>query len=508
MPHFSVLALALALAGCAPKTSGDQPQPDALEVQRDLANTPGKDQTLEEVRLASLAMARGDLDLADAVLTRAVLDMQDFRADGQFRATVGVESAKEWKGEPYEKMMAFLYLGILRYQRGEYGNALAMSKSALLADTGTRASPYQGDFIPAYVLQAMAYAALGEQRNAEASIQRAVDARLSRTYIQVLTRLLNETEVPAGVDPEADATARVLLLSGLPVGLSQHPRDPEAAIDAAHAWAIEARGWALNHGKKDWADDLTALKKGELRRADAALSVLGPSWRDAWSARDLSPEERRSIEQDELFLLRLVRDPGPVLWIESGRGPIKWAEGRYAQILTYETDRQVQAPAVRLDGTEVFPHWLDSTGYQATTRGGRGVDGFLKGKAIFKDTTGILGIALLEAGEIAAITSNSESGDAVAMILGLAGLGVYVTGALTNPRADTRTWDTLPDSLYLVRLDAEPGEHKLTIDGQPFSVNVPDDGRMTHLIPARSPRGARVFGIPCTQCSPSPLEAP
>lgn len=472
---------------------------------------PGKDQTLEEVRLASLALARGDNDLANSALTQAVVDMQDFRADGGFRATVGVESAKEWKGEPYEKMMAFLYLGLLRYERGEYGNALAMTKSALLADTGTRSSQYMGDFIPAYILQALAYEALGESRNAERSMEQAIDARLARTYIGVLTRMLEETAVETDATSETDNAARVLLLSGLPAGLAQHPRDPDAAIDAAHDWAVQARGWALNHGRKDWAESIQDLKKRDLSKADAVLSPLAKAWADRWAEQALSPSERRSLEQDEEFLLRLIREPGPVLWLESGPGPLKVAQGRYSHILTYQTAREVSPPQIQVNGDEVFPHWLDSTGYQATTRGGRGVDGFLKGKAVFKDTAGVMGIVLLEASEIAYYSQNpnSESDSMVALILGLAGIGVYLTGAFTNPRADTRGWDTLPDSLYLARLDVGPGEHKLLIDGQPFTVQVPDDRRMSHLVPARSPRGARVFGTPCTQCStPAPGGTP
>ncbi|NCG20860.1 MAG: hypothetical protein GWP91_17770, partial [Rhodobacterales bacterium] len=161
MNHRLSALVLLALLACAPKQ-----QPDVrdvsdprvqLELAQEAATQEGHNQTLEEVRLASWAMALGEDRLADRTMVNAVLDMQDFRADGVFRASIGVESAKEWKGEPYEKMMAFLYLGLLRYQEGDYSNALAMTKSAILADTGTDSSQYRADFVPAFVLQSLAF---------------------------------------------------------------------------------------------------------------------------------------------------------------------------------------------------------------------------------------------------------------------------------------------------------------------------------------------------------------
>src|SRR5690606_25383585 len=114
-----------------------------VEVQRELAAQEGVDQVLHQVRLASLALAQGRRDLAEQALRPAVARMQDFRADGQFRAVVGAERSKEWKGEPYEKMMAFLYLGLLLFEKGDHANALAMARSAVLADTGTSAERYR-----------------------------------------------------------------------------------------------------------------------------------------------------------------------------------------------------------------------------------------------------------------------------------------------------------------------------------------------------------------------------
>ena len=160
--HRWTAAAILLVGGCAKRGV----VPDArspLEVQRERAAEEGIHQTLERARLASMALAAGDVELADATLRQVVLAMQDFRAEGQLRAMVGAERSKEWKGDPYEKMMAFLYLGTLLLEKGDYGNALAMSKSAILADTGTSRFQYRSDFIPAFVLQAMAFHALGDR---------------------------------------------------------------------------------------------------------------------------------------------------------------------------------------------------------------------------------------------------------------------------------------------------------------------------------------------------------
>ena len=484
---------------CAPKqVEFVEPDPQSeLQGQEERAAEPGRDQVLELVRLASMAMAMGEDDLADRTLTTAALKMQDFRAEGAFRASVGVESAKEWKGEPFEKMMAFLYLAQWRYQRGDYSNALAMTKNAILADTGTNRDQYRADFIPAFILQALCYEALHERSNAERSLGTAIDGLWSRALTDSLTQTLSETTLDDSQhDPTEVDAARVLLLGGLPVGLQNAPRDPERAIELALSWASDARGIAVNSKRADWPEALSSMKKSDLKKAFDHLAPLAHAWQE--KRESLDDKTVAQLEADEAFILGLLDDPGVLLWVETGWGPAKVAEGRYGEVLTLRPRQQGAFPSMTLDGAPVDAHYVDSVTWQATTRGGRVVDGFLKGKAVFKDTAGILGLTLIYAGDIA---SYSDDGP-VGTILIIAGAVLYIGGALTNPRADTRAWDMLPDAIFLVRLDPEPGRHDLAIDGRKYTLEVPETGGVVRWLPRLAPGGPRTIGTPATGGTP------
>ena len=439
-------------------------------------------------------MALGEDRLADRTMVNAVLDMQDFRADGVFRASIGVESAKEWKGEPYEKMMAFLYLGLLRYQEGDYSNALAMTKSAILADTGTDSSQYRADFVPAFVLQSLAFQGLHEDNNAERSMEQAIDALWNRALNEQLSKQLNLVQSPQQSQQDVDA-AKILLLAGLPAGLGQHPRDPEQAIRGALSWASDARRVALKSSKKNWPEGLAGLSKGDLRKAFDQLEPITVLWKSRLD--EIDQNVLAGVEKDESFYRGLLDEPSLLLWVESGWGPQKIAEGRYGEMLRIIPRELGHMPEVSLDGQDLAPHFIDSVTFQAQTRGGRPVDGFLKGKAVFKDSAGLLGFALLEAGDVANYVAED---DTAATILYLAGAAVWIAGAITNPRADTRYWDTLPDRLWLVRADPSPGAHKLVIDGNLYTVQIPDRGRVSRLIPMLTPGGPTEFGEPCIRC--------
>jgi hypothetical protein len=496
-PALCILLLTLA---CAPKQIAFvEPDPQSeLEAQKERAAEPGRNQVLEQVRLASMAMAMGMDELADNTLTTAALQMQDFRADGAFRATVGVESAKEWKGEPFEKMMGFLYLAQWRYQRGDYSNALAMTKQAILADTGTSRDQYRADFIPAFVLQALCFEALYEHRNAERSIQVAVDGLWARALTDALTQTLSEAQLDDSQhDPSEVAAAKVLLLGGLPVGLRGSPRDPERAIELALSWAADARSNAVSSKRSDWPEALSSMKKSDLRKAFDHLAPLAHAWVNSFES--LDDKTLAQLASDEAFLLDLLDDPGVLLWVETGWGPAKVAEGRYGEVLTLRPRQQGQHPAMTLDGHHVDAHYLDSVTWQATTRGGRVVDGFLKGKAVFKDSAGILGFSLLVAGDMA---SYSDDDGPVGTILTIAGAVLYIAGALTNPRADVRAWDMLPDAIFLVRLDPEPGSHNLAINGRNYTLEVPEKGAVVRWLPRLPPGGPKTIGPPATGGTP------
>ena len=223
MPMIRLWLGCLLLVACARGPVRNAAEQSELAWLQEQAATEGPDQTLWRARLASVAMAEGEPELAEATLRQMVGRMQDFRAEGELRAMVGAERSKEWKGDPSEKMMAFLYLGALLLEQGDAGNAVAMSKAAVLADTGTSRFQYRADFVPAYVLRALAYLEQGKVAAAEQAVEQGIDALAVRVLTDWMAARLGEVEIEPVVDLRTEEAARSLLLSALPAGVSpQH----------------------------------------------------------------------------------------------------------------------------------------------------------------------------------------------------------------------------------------------------------------------------------------------
>ncbi len=491
-----VLLLLAACAHQAPHT----PPPDPLVEARAAAAIADKDQVLDQLRLASQTLAAGNDEEADRTLRAAVQEMQDFAADGEFAAFVVSERSKQWKGEPWEKAMAFLQLGFLRLADGDPGNALAMSKSALLADTGSRQERWGSDLIAGFALQSLALADLGDSADAAAALERAIDAAWARGLSDALTRSL--AAIPPGDDPAADHAARTLLLGGLPAGIAAHPRDPAAAVAGARSWATDARMTALDGPRKAWPPALGDLKRSAVRVAFEAMEPLAVAWAKA----PIDPAILARIESDQAELRAALRPSSLLLVIEAGVGPTKQSRGKYDEQLVIVPGSGGRAPPVRLDGAPLLPAPLEDVSFQATTRGGRRVDAFLAGKAVFEDASLGVGYALAQAGNLASWSEGQQS-DEVAAVLWIAAGVVWLAGAISSPAADTRQWGLLPDSLWLVRADPGPGVHALEVGDRHYTVEIPDRGRVVRYLPALDPGGANRFGTPCVHCEPAPSPA-
>lgn len=95
-----------------------------------------KNFALHSAQLGSAAITAGYYDLADQAFQGASKVMWSTGA-GELRgllSLISAESLKVWKGEPFEKAMASFYLGLLYYMRGEYDNAAAGFRKAILAN--------------------------------------------------------------------------------------------------------------------------------------------------------------------------------------------------------------------------------------------------------------------------------------------------------------------------------------------------------------------------------------
>lgn len=136
-----LLALALGLGGCASDgTSAKSP-----------AAPPARDRALIQYRQAASALRQGRFAeakplLDDALLTLGGLSAGD-RTAKQARSFFREESRKNFRGEPYERVMAYYYRGILYWMDGEPDNARACFRSAQLQDADAQSNEYQSDYV-------------------------------------------------------------------------------------------------------------------------------------------------------------------------------------------------------------------------------------------------------------------------------------------------------------------------------------------------------------------------
>jgi len=131
-----------------------------------LAVAPAKDRALWEYRIAASAIRRTQFDeaktkLDDALATAAANYGQVNSEAAKSRRMFRNESDKPFIGEPYERVMASYYRGILYWRDGEPDNARALFRSGELLDSDTQDKTYAGDYVLLDYLDGFASAKLG-----------------------------------------------------------------------------------------------------------------------------------------------------------------------------------------------------------------------------------------------------------------------------------------------------------------------------------------------------------
>ncbi len=183
--------------------------------------------------------------------------------------------------------------------------------------------------------------------------------------------------------------------------------------------------------------------------------------------------------------------------VEAGIGPIKAGEGKHKEMLVFKDapggeDKNLKflPPATMMAGLDGASIGVQSSSavavsatyysqalsaddlyFQASTRGGRPVQGILDGKAQFKDaakTTGDVALALGTGVATAGILDHNSDMAGLGAAIGLIGLLAQAASDAAKPAADTRTWSTLPRNVYLaggeIASEANP-EFKVEFDG-------------------------------------------
>ncbi len=153
---------------------------------------------LDEIGLA--AFAQGDIPVAERAFDAALVEIETVYANNEDAAKARTlwyaEGAKDFKGEPYERSMAFYYRGLLDIVKGDYDNAQAAFETGLQQDAFAEEEQYSSDFAVLAFLKGWAYQQMG-------------DPSKSREYYDEVARLR-----PDFRRPDPDDNALIIIESG------------------------------------------------------------------------------------------------------------------------------------------------------------------------------------------------------------------------------------------------------------------------------------------------------
>lgn len=147
---------------------------------------------LNELGTCYLAMGRMD-DAKRAFLAAAELaDMYDPQSEKKALSLFGAEARKLYKGDPYERSMAALLLGLLFLRGNDVDNALACFKNGILCDSDVAAETYKSDIVLLYALASRCHRLRGETELAAQTAAQATNAYLAtHPWVSPLARMEN-----------------------------------------------------------------------------------------------------------------------------------------------------------------------------------------------------------------------------------------------------------------------------------------------------------------------------
>jgi tetratricopeptide (TPR) repeat protein len=132
-------------------------QADYAAESRKLASAAPNDSVLYTLQAGLAALSEGKTDAAGQLFDRALTSIEGMFANSENAAKARSlwyeEGAKDFKGEPYERAMAFYYRGLLYLADGDYENARASFRGGLLQDAFSEEGQHQADFAGLMLLE-------------------------------------------------------------------------------------------------------------------------------------------------------------------------------------------------------------------------------------------------------------------------------------------------------------------------------------------------------------------
>ncbi|MDB6059623.1 MAG: Tetratricopeptide 2 repeat protein, partial [Verrucomicrobiales bacterium] len=146
LPSIALSALVL-VTGCATT----EPTTSHAPVVGAAQSVPAKDLVLWEYRDGVSHLRKGEFADAKRLLDEAITTISGIRANDKnakkARGYFHKESKKTFLGEPYERVMAYFYRGILYWMDGEPDNARACFRSAQLEDSDAEEHTFKSDYV-------------------------------------------------------------------------------------------------------------------------------------------------------------------------------------------------------------------------------------------------------------------------------------------------------------------------------------------------------------------------
>ena len=416
---------------------------DAIDQYKGLTNDLTVSKPLYLCELGICQMGEGHLEDAHNTLLQAANMLEVFYDESSEKSAVGyfgAENKKVFKGDPYERSMLSLFLGLLFLESSDVDNALACFKNGIMCDSDIANEMFKSDFTLLYALEAKCYKERGQIELYEQSRAQAEKA-FKLTHPQIRD-LVNQKQAMLNIGA-----------------------NPKAPVQ-------ESDGFDNEFGDED---EIEAPSEPENKSQEPELDLAEIDYQI----------EEVMTQIDTGYIAPLMEsDYNTLLVIWSGAGPSKKRVGQYGEksvfVLNPPNDNRYEIKIADCDYMDAIQGTCNVS-FQATTRGGRLMDNVLQSQADFKAFSSGLGNVLLD--------SANDVG-------GYAGLAMLLVGAIakgisaaTNPEADIRHWVILPNSLQFLPLTLAPGNYEGVVEefndfikvGERFVSFGVDDDKLVNL---------------------------
>lgn len=314
----------------------DKPEKLHTLYEKELREGP-RNMVLNNMQIGVAAMSIEEWQAAETAFDKALAGIETVYANSEqaqeARSMWRAEGAKIFKGEPYERAMAYYYRGILYMRAGDYENARACFKAGIVQDAFAEEEQYQCDFALLMFLEGWCSHMLGNEDQAQ------------------------------------------------------------------EAWK-------------------------EFKQYRPGYQLPAP-------------------------------DHNGLILVETGLGPRKLTGGRGGEMLVIQEgvgfyEKKV---LVQVKRSQLPPGAFEDIAWQATTRGGRPMDGILEGKVVFKQVNQAIGATIAMVG-LDAMNQSLEDGKYESALVGLAfvfiGAAQVLIADAIRTDADTRYWSNLPDRVHAI----------------------------------------------------------